>query len=87
MSIGTGIAIYFIIWWVTLFAILPIGVRSQHEDGAFEPGTDPGAPREPAILKKAIVTTIVSAVIFAVFAWLRSIGVTLDDIPLPGFRH
>ena len=31
-SVG-GIALYFIIWWTLLFAILPFGVRSQAEAG------------------------------------------------------
>lgn len=87
MGVGTGFAIYFIIWWVTLFAILPFGVRSQHEDGAIEPGTDPGAPKEPALLKKAVVTTIVSGIVFAAFLGVRNSGLTLDDLPFPGYRH
>ena len=31
MSLPTSIAIYFIIWWTVLFAVLPWGVRSQQE--------------------------------------------------------
>ena len=44
MAISTVIAIYFIIWWVVLFAVLPWGVHSQQESGEVAPGTDPGAP-------------------------------------------
>ena len=44
MSATTAIAVYFIIWWLTLFVVLPWGVRSQHESGAISPGTEPGAP-------------------------------------------
>jgi predicted secreted protein len=47
MSLATSIAIYFIIWWTVLFAVLPWGVRSQQESGAVAPGTDPGAPAIP----------------------------------------
>jgi predicted secreted protein len=32
-SISTAFAIYFVLWWVVLFAVLPFGVRSQAEDG------------------------------------------------------
>jgi predicted secreted protein len=60
-----AIAIYFTIWWIVLFAILPWGVRSQHEDGDVVAGTDPGAPVAPRLLAKAIATTIVSTIIFA----------------------
>jgi predicted secreted protein len=37
-------AIYVVVWWITIFAILPIGVRSQDEAGEVVPGSDPGAP-------------------------------------------
>jgi predicted secreted protein len=81
MTWTTGFAIYFLIWWLTLFAVLPFGVRSQHE-GEFTPGTDPGAPVLPRIVSKLIWTTLVSAIVFAVITVIykyRLIG--LDDIP------
>ncbi len=65
MPVTTAIAIFFLIWWVVLFAVLPFGVRSQHEDGEMVPGTDPGAPTIPRLGRKLLWTTIVSAVIFA----------------------
>jgi predicted secreted protein len=65
MTTPMAIAIYFTIWWIVLFAILPWGVRSQHEDGEVVAGTDPGAPVAPRLLIKAIATTIVSTIIFA----------------------
>lgn len=79
MSTTTAIAIYFLIWWVTLFAVLPWGVTSQHEEGA--PGTDPGAPRIHNIAWKLVWTTIASAIVFAAlvanytYRWI-----TLDDL-------
>jgi predicted secreted protein len=68
-TISTAFAIYFVMWWVTLFLTLPFGVRSQHEDGGGAPGTDPGAPIVPGLGRKLIWTTVISAVIFAV-SWL-----------------
>ena len=53
MSLATAIAIYFIIWWVVLFAVLPWGVRSQEEGGDVVSGTDPGRARDPAALVEA----------------------------------
>jgi predicted secreted protein len=64
-QISTGLAIYFVIWWVALFLTLPFGVRSQHEDGAGAPGTDPGAPILAGMRRKLIWTTVISALIFA----------------------
>jgi len=65
-TISTGLAIYFVLWWVVLFLTLPFGVRSQHEEGGGSPGTDPGAPVASQMGRKLIWTTLLSAVIFAV---------------------
>ena len=65
MSTPMAIAVYFTIWWTVLFAVLPFGVRSQHEVGEMAEGTDPGAPVAPRLLMKAIATTAVSTVVFA----------------------
>jgi predicted secreted protein len=64
-QISTGFAIYFVVWWIVLFLTLPFGVRSQHEDGAGAPGTDPGAPIIAGMGRKLIWTTVISAVFFA----------------------
>jgi predicted secreted protein len=64
-TISTGLAIYFVMWWVVLFLTLPFGVRSQHEDGEGAPGTDPGAPIATQMRRKLIWTTVISAAIFA----------------------
>ena len=65
-TISTTLAIYFVLWWVTLFVTLPFGVRSQHEEGGAAPGTDPGAPVVALMGRKLIWTTIISAIIFAI---------------------
>jgi predicted secreted protein len=65
-TISTAFAIYFVIWWITLFLTLPFGVRSQHEDGGGAPGTDPGAPVTTGMGRKLIWTTVISAAIYAV---------------------
>ena len=48
-------------------AILPFGVRSLHEEGGGEPGSDPGAPAQPRLVQKALWTTAVTTVLFAAF--------------------
>jgi predicted secreted protein len=65
MPVSTAFAIFFLIWWVVLFAVLPWGIRSQHETGDMVQGTDPGAPAVPNLMRKLLWTTIVSAIIFA----------------------
>ncbi|MBV8790875.1 MAG: DUF1467 family protein [Pseudolabrys sp.] len=74
MQTSTAIAIYFLIWWITLFAVLPFGVKSQHEEGEFAPGTDPGAPAMARIGTKLMWTTIVATTIFAIGAFVYRSG-------------
>ena len=79
MAISTAIAIYFLIWWIVLFAVLPWGVRAQGEDGA--PGTDPGAPAVPHLARKLVWTTLVATLVFAVCAYVYvNALITLDDL-------
>lgn len=65
MNIVGGLALYFVIWWITLFAVLPFGIRSQEEAGDVVAGTEPGAPVLPGLVKKAVITSLIAAVIFA----------------------
>ena len=69
MRIGTLIAIYFVVWWIVLFAVLPWGVRTQDEEGEVVLGTTSSAPVRPHLVRKAIVTSIVSAIV-VFFIWL-----------------
>lgn len=70
-SIGTSIAIYFVVWWTSIFAILPFGVRSQAEAGAVSAGSDPGAPARANLLWYVLVNSAVASVVSLVFLiWL-----------------
>ena len=68
ISVATAIAIYFIIWWVVLFAVLPWGVRNQEETGDVSPGTDPGAPAVHKVWMKLVWTTVIATVVFGILA-------------------
>jgi predicted secreted protein len=81
MSLATSIAIYFIIWWVVLFAVLPWGVTSQHEGGEITPGSDPVAPTIPRLKRKLVWTTIIAALVFALWHVVYTYRlITLDDL-------
>lgn len=82
MSVAFGLAIYFMIWWIILFAILPFGMRrTQEEAGEVVPGSEPSAPDRPRFIRVIILTTIVATVIFSGYLALRNSGFGLDDIP------
>lgn len=71
MTIASALALYFVIWWTVLFAVLPFGVRSQAETGEVAQGTEPGAPALPGMLRKALITSVIAAVVFLIvwYVW------------------
>jgi predicted secreted protein len=83
MSILSAVAIYFIIWWTVLFAVLPFGVKSAAETGTgVAEGHDAGAPVQPQMLRKAIITTLISCAVFAaVYALVTMDTLSLDWLP------
>ena len=87
MSPILAAALYFILWWLVLFVVLPIGVRTQEEAGNIVPGSVPSAPLNPNLKARLVITTIVSGMLFGAGAALWWSGfVTLDSIPfLPEF--
>ena len=58
----TGAVVFFVIlWWICFFVVLPIGVRSQHEDDSVIEGTEGAAPVDPMLGRKALWATYGSA--------------------------
>lgn len=64
MAILTLIAYYLLFWWVCLFAVLSIGLRTQDEAGEIVPGTEPSAPAKARIWRILALNTLVSGVLF-----------------------
>lgn len=88
MSWVSVFAVYFILWWVVLFATLPFSLRTQDDEKEVTLGTVSSAPKGPHILRAIVRTTIVSALILgSYYAVTRGLGVGFDDIPriVPSF--
>jgi predicted secreted protein len=64
MTLAFALAIYFIIWWLVLFMVLPIGMRTQGEAGEIVPGTPASAPATPRLLRVLLITTIIASIVF-----------------------
>ena len=62
MSAGLGVALYVVIWWTALFAVLPIGTRPIAEPDAATGWR--GAPERPQMLRKVLITTVVAALVW-----------------------
>jgi predicted secreted protein len=82
MTLPVAIGTYFIVWWLVLFTILPIGVRAPGEGDEVTPGQADGAPVQPYLLRKFLATTVISAVIFAiVYAVITYRLISFDWLP------
>ncbi len=83
MQPGSAVAIYLLFWMLTLFAVLPFGVRTSDESGkARVDGAADSAPHDPRLKQKFLVTTLISAALFGLF-WANYVHgwVVMDDIP------
>jgi predicted secreted protein len=70
MNIPFALALYFLIWWTLLFAVLPIArAKTQGEVGRVVPGTPEGAPSRLVIGRIVLINSIVAAIVFAIVVW------------------
>jgi predicted secreted protein len=73
VGITGSIIVYVLIWWIIFFSVLPVGIQSKKEQFKERiDGIDPGAPNNPKIGKKFLITTIITSVIFIVIYYLVS---------------
>lgn len=66
LTIGGAIALYFIVWWTIIFAVLPRAARHGIVGTGDVSGADPGAPTEPRLREQVVWTTIWSDLVFLV---------------------
>ncbi|TPW33516.1 DUF1467 family protein [Martelella alba] len=77
MSLFSAFAVYFIIWWVVLFAVLPFGLKTQDEAGEVVPGTAESAPHRFRPLRVLGWTSAIAFVIFVVW-WMVTVKFGYD---------
>ena len=71
MGITGSIIVYVLIWWIIFFSVLPVGIQSNKEKFKEKiDGIDPGAPINPKIGKKFLITTLITSLIFIVIYYL-----------------
>jgi len=73
MSTTGSLIVYISIWWIVFFSVLPIGIQSQNSKlGEKLHGNDRGAPKNPKIGKKFLITTLITSIIFLLIYYLVS---------------
>jgi predicted secreted protein len=71
VGITGSIIVYVLIWWMIFFSVLPVGIQSNKEKYKERiEGIDQGAPNNPKIGKKFLITTIITSIIFIVIYYL-----------------
>lgn len=77
----SAFVLYAVIWFLTLFVVLPLRLTTQAEDGNVVPGTPESAPAEAQMKRRLIVTTIAGTLIWAVVAGIIVSGwITVADL-------
>ena len=77
MGLAGSIILFLLIWWLLLFTVLPLNISDKAEKNV-EGGNDTGAPSNPQIFKKFLITTIISIIIWSImYIFLRDQGLLL----------
>ncbi len=80
MTIFSGLAAFIIIWWLVLFTVLPLWVKTPDEAGEDRvPGTPGSAPVRPRVARKMALTTAIAGVIWGAFWWAKTAGLLSLD--------
>lgn len=72
MPIGTLIAFYFMLWWISWLIVLPFGNQKPDSKDERAQGTDTGAPKRFLAWPKILSATILAAILLAVLSWALS---------------
>jgi predicted secreted protein len=83
MTVFSAFVLYAVLWFLTLFVVLPIRLTTQGEAGEVVPGTHSSAPSDPQLGKRLKITTLASAVIWAIVAGIVVSGaIGVDDVDI-----
>ena len=78
MNVFSGILVYVLVWWMVFFCMLPFGIKNIEKP---EGGNMPGAPVNPGLKKKLILTTLISAVVWGgIYTIIKSDLISFRDI-------
>jgi predicted secreted protein len=85
MGITSAIVLFAVIWFMVLFIALPIGLRTQGDEGDVVPGTMAGSPANLNMKRKLWIVTGISAVLWVVIAGIILSGaITVRDLDFFG---
>lgn len=78
MTWFSGIVVFVLVWWMMFFCILPLRIKSIEKP---TDGSMPGAPVNPYIGYKILLTTLVASVVwFAIYEIIKADLISFRDI-------
>ncbi|WP_138510042.1 DUF1467 family protein [Maricaulis alexandrii] len=84
VGVVNGLVVFLIVWWLVFFMMLPVGVRSQEEEGDIVEGSEPGAPVAANLVKKGWWTTIATSGVWIVYYVINESGLVAQYMPTGG---
>ena len=81
MTISAAFVLLAVIWFLTLFIMLPLNIKTQKELGKTEHGTPSSAPTNPNLKRKIFWTTVIATMIWIPVCLIIILEiVTISDI-------
>ena len=64
MTVSAAFVLFAVIWFLTLFIILPLNITTQNDLGNVADGTPPSAPTNPRLKRKMLLTTLITVILW-----------------------
>ena len=81
MNWFSAFVLFAVIWFLTLFVVLPLRLKTQGDVGSVVPGTQAGAPANAQIKKRFLVTTVAAVIIWGIVTTVIVSGwITIADL-------
>lgn len=83
MAVTSALVLFAVIWFMVLFVVLPIGMRTQGDDEEVVPGTMKSSPNNLNMKRKALTVTYITFVLWIVISGIIISGwISVDDFDL-----
>lgn len=83
MTPFSAFVLFAVVWFMTLFVVLPLRLTTQGEAGAVVRGTPQSAPSDPQIRKRMVITTVAALLIWGgIVAVIVSGVIGIEDVDI-----
>ncbi len=80
MSVVSAFVLLAVTWFLTMFVVLPIRLRTQGDEDDIVEGTHAGAPANFRLGRTMLIVTLVSLALWGLQVWIITSGlITVSD--------